>query len=494
MLGANPIRIFLTVFLTLECLGLHANPANPNEEDTLRVLSFNILYGGDEIAFENVVDVIQKANPDIVGIQEAEGNIPKLAAALGWKYFDNRLQLLSKYPIFSDSINQWYYAFVEVSPGKVIALFNIHLPSDPYGPDLIRDGASIEEVLKNEYQLRYHELDTFETIFKGLLDRKIPIIVTGDFNSPSHRDWTTETTLARPHMRYPVDWVVSKRMEDFGFIDSYRTYYADPKRNPGLTWTPAVPPIVGHHETHDRIDFIWAHGIERVVHSTLVGEALNTDIGLAVNPFPSDHRAVSSSFLVEPVTTGALIRAFSDSTDVRLCFYGSEKPNLSIKIRLADDTLVKSKQQIKAHQRELLFNDLPAGDYRICLKSGSKEIACTDLHHNWEDSETALGLTKFEFEIGEPIPVFWENATENRFDWIAVYKDTVQTQADFYRNETNTNYLIYSYTGAKSRGSIVLNEHSKGKSWPLPAGRYRIHFLLDDGYTSVTSIPFIVNQ
>jgi hypothetical protein len=179
---------------------------------------------------------------------------------------------------------------------------------------------------------------------------------------------------------------------------------------------------------------------------------------------------------------------------VRLCFYGSEKPNLSIQIRLADDTLVKSKQQIKAHQRELLFNDLPAGDYRICLKSGSKEIACTDLHHNWEDSETALGLTKFEFEIGEPIPVFWENATENRFDWIAVYKDTVQTQADFYRNETNTNYLIYSYTGAKSRGSIVLNEHSKGKSWPLPAGRYRIHFLLDDGYTSVTSIPFIVNQ
>ena len=96
MLETNPIRIFLIVFLTLECLGLHANPANPNEEDTLRVLSFNILYGGDEIAFENVVDVIQKANPDIVGIQEAEGNIPKLAAALGWKYFDNRLQLLSK--------------------------------------------------------------------------------------------------------------------------------------------------------------------------------------------------------------------------------------------------------------------------------------------------------------------------------------------------------------------------------------------------------------
>jgi endonuclease/exonuclease/phosphatase family metal-dependent hydrolase len=99
-------------------------------------LSFNILYGGDEIDFSKVVEAIQKANPDVVGVQEAEGNIPKLATALGWKYFDTRLHLLSKYPVISSDAWGWYYALIEIQPGKVIAFSNVHLPSDPYGPDL----------------------------------------------------------------------------------------------------------------------------------------------------------------------------------------------------------------------------------------------------------------------------------------------------------------------------------------------------------------------
>jgi hypothetical protein len=38
----------------------------------------------------------------------------------------------------------------------------------------------------------------------------------------------------------------------------------------------------------------------------------------------------------------------------------------------------------------------------------------------------------------------------------------------------------------------VLDKNSKGEDWPLPTGKYRMHFLLDDGYTSVVSIPFII--
>lgn len=485
------VTAVLFVLLQLAALAIHNEY---NHGDTLRVLSFNILYGGDEIDFQKVVEVIQEAKPDIVGIQEAEGNIPRLASALGWKYYNSRLHLLSKYPIYSDTLHSWYYAFVEIRPGKSVALFNIHLPSDPYGPDLVRDGLPIHEVLENEYQLRYSELDTFEFMFKHLARNNIPIIVTGDFNSPSHRDWTAKTQMMRPHMHYPVDWVVTKRMEENGFEDTYRVCHPDPHKNPGITWTPASPPIVGANETHDRIDFIWTRGVERILNSTLIGEALSHDVSIAVNPFPSDHRAVLSTFIVEPVSSGAHVSAFSDSSHLSINIGANGVSELSVQISSADGLVKTISNSLAMQQHEIVLPNLPPAEYRISVLSGSKEIARTDVVHNLNVSEIALGLPKFEFFVGEPIPVFWEQAAGNRYDWIAVYADTVKTQADFYQNETNTHYLIYSYTGAKSSGSLVLDQNSKGKGWPLPEGKYRIHFLLDDSYTSLASIPFIVKQ
>jgi exonuclease III len=462
--------------------------------DTLRVLSFNILYGGDEIDFQKVVEVIQKSNADIVGIQEAEGNLTKLAAALGWNYFDSRLHLLSKYPIYNDSTKEWYYGLVEIKPGKIVAISNIHLPSDPYGPDLIRDGATLDDVLRNEYELRNSVLDTFTFIFKDLAQRNLPMIVTGDFNSPSHRDWTNETRLLRPHMHYPVEWVVSKRMEEIGFIDSYRNYYTDPKQHPGITWTPASPPIVGNNETQDRIDFIWARGIDRVIQSTLIGEALSQDVSLAVTPFPSDHRAVSSTFLIEPVSTGAHIRAFPSSNSILVCFFGMDKPDLTIHIQSNYDTLVLPIYEIKPPSGEILVKDLRPGTYHISLYSGTQKLAHTNYVYNPEQLHTTLRLSKAVYQTGEPIQVYWDHAPENRYDWIAVYADTVYTNADYYQPEQHTNYLLYRYTGSKSSGSLLLDERATGKGWPLPAGQYRIHFLLDDGYTSITSIHLIIKN
>lgn len=478
----------LVFVLPLLCAQIVAN----GQSDTLHVLSFNILYGGDEIDFEKVIEVIQKANPDVVGIQEAEGNIPRLASALGWKHYDSRLHLLSKYPIFSNNLHPWYYAYIELRPGKSVAVFNIHLPSDPYGPDLIRDGASVEEVLKNEYQLRYPELDTFALLFNDLSRKKIPTLVTGDFNSPSHRDWTTEAHLMRRHMHYPVDWVVSKRMEENGFTDTYRSHYPDPRKNPGLTWTPATPPIVGANETHDRIDFIWARDIERVLTSTLIGEAISNDVSIAVSPFPSDHRAVLSSLIVEPVSVGALIRTYSDGRNLRVLMTTGGFSDVSLRVTSKETAYTQTIPITGAHKGEVLLTDLTPASYRISLISGSEEIAFTEVVHNFNVSEMALRLPKFEFTVGEPIPVFWENAPENRYDWVAVYEDSVQTQADFYRNDMLTNYILYCYTRASSNGMLVLDKNSKIKLWPLPVGKYRVHFLLDDGYTSVASVPFVV--
>lgn len=52
-------------------------------------------------------------------------------------------------------------------------------------------------------------------------------------------------------------------------------------------------------------------------------------------------------------------------------------------------------------------------------------------------------------------------------------------------------YLYYVYTGQSVAGSVVIDENGEGE-WPLAAGAYDAHYLLDDGYTSLASAPFTV--
>ena len=58
--------------------------AQSAEPITLRVMSFNIWVGGELVNFGKVVEAIQAAEADIVGLQEATGNTRRLADRLGW--------------------------------------------------------------------------------------------------------------------------------------------------------------------------------------------------------------------------------------------------------------------------------------------------------------------------------------------------------------------------------------------------------------------------
>ena len=66
------------------CTDSEKRIADEPEEIELRVMTFNIEWGGANISFDNVVEAIRLSDADIVGIQEAEGNLPRLAAELGW--------------------------------------------------------------------------------------------------------------------------------------------------------------------------------------------------------------------------------------------------------------------------------------------------------------------------------------------------------------------------------------------------------------------------
>ena len=151
-------------------------PATAHAQDPVRlnVLTFNIWYGGDQVSFASVIAAIKPADADIVGLQEPDGKTLEIAALAGYSHADPRRHILSKYPLFDSGSGETTHAeapaysiagldpdavqdWVLVAPGKVVAVANTHLTSDPYGPEMLRDGASLADVLINETDTRMPE-------------------------------------------------------------------------------------------------------------------------------------------------------------------------------------------------------------------------------------------------------------------------------------------------------------------------------------------------
>ena len=100
---------------------------------------------------------------------------------------------------------------------------------------------------------------------------------------------------------------MSRALADAGFRDSYREVHPDPVAVPGFTWTPGGPESVPN-EVHDRIDWVLASGRARAVESEIVGERGGPDVDIAIEPYPTDHRGVVSTFVVEAGRAGRLRR------------------------------------------------------------------------------------------------------------------------------------------------------------------------------------------
>jgi endonuclease/exonuclease/phosphatase family metal-dependent hydrolase len=153
------------------------------------VMSFSIAIGGDGVDLRKVADAIEATGADVVGIQEACGNLPAVATMLGWPNYDEPRQILSRYPL---AATEGDTAFVLVEPERAFAVANVHLPANPYGPYVLRDGASIDEVEAMERTTRLADLERRIPAWTSIMGLPMPLIVTGDFNAPSHVDWGSD--------------------------------------------------------------------------------------------------------------------------------------------------------------------------------------------------------------------------------------------------------------------------------------------------------------
>ena len=400
-----------------------------------------------------------------------------------------------------DDVN---FSYVEVQRAKVIAIANVHLPSDSYGPELVRDGsASWRTCCRAEADNRHVRAGAFRGgAAQGRGHRAFPVIVGGDFNSPSHLDWTDAVAKARPDaVKYPVEWPESKLMADSGFVDSYRAVHADPVAKPGLTWTPGYPhPFVRPQETHDRIDYIYAIGAKAIA-SQVVGEVGGPDVEISVNPWPADHRGLLTTFEVEPApipgphhrraAIGAAGRECSScaSATQKQEKLGVTSADLCRQARRRMRPLITSVPADPADHLAAPFGTAkPGRRARISPPSPMRTASASPANAVLGDRSQCAkpdrrGGQAASVKSGDPIEVSWNSAPGNKFDWIGIYSEA---DPDLY------NYLGYLYTNASVAGAVTFKTEDFGDA--LAPGDYEARLMRDDAYVELAVVKFTVTE
>ncbi|HEY7455175.1 MAG TPA: endonuclease/exonuclease/phosphatase family protein [Thermoleophilaceae bacterium] len=465
--------------------------AAPASADPLTVMTFNVWYGGAQVEQNRIAAAIRAAGADVVGVQEPEGELRRIADAAGMTYVDETLHVISHYPIFAVERGGIRFGYVAIGPGRVVAIGNVHLPSSPYGPELVRDGKSAQEVLANERATRLGEIRPYLGPLSRQARRGIPTFLTGDFNSPSHLDWTPAMAAARPQVKYPLRWPVSAALEAAGFRDSYRQIFPDPVARPGLTWTAGTPPPrIRDRETLDRIDWVTVNGPATTLASRLVGEPGGPDVDVGV-PWGSDHRAVASTFELTgapaPPLAHAEPRVVRRGTPVTIRYIGARGPAKRIGIMRAGRRRPLASLPIAdtSDHRAAFFGTagLRPGVYRAALLTHGRVIASSRFWVLAKDARPRIRTSRSVYRRGQPIRLRWSGMPGNRFDWVGIFN--AGRTLDVY------GYLGFSYLGALPQGRISMTEADLGT---LAPGRYVAGLFLDDGYALLARTSFRVRR
>lgn len=256
--------------------GSDASAATP---DVMRVLVWNVLHGSNDVTDgpEKALAVIRESGADVVLMQESydiDGDRPLLgtwlAGELGWNQWQGdspHLCVLTRFDIAERFEHEPWHAvgarLVDDRSREFIA-WSIWLDYRDYITRRLRDEPDLSDadLLESEF-VRSNRLPQAERIVTrldglGHLEASIPVLVGGDFNTPSHLDWTLDTTRIYKRRR-DLDLPVSVAMADAGFIDTFRTVHPNPVQRPGITWSPMFRTSGGKAQGFERIDRLYIH-------------------------------------------------------------------------------------------------------------------------------------------------------------------------------------------------------------------------------------------
>ncbi|MBI9016394.1 MAG: endonuclease/exonuclease/phosphatase family protein [Phycisphaerae bacterium] len=317
---------------------------------TIRVLQFNIWQEGTQIngGFDAIIDEIIHAQADLICLSEVRNynyssfdkRIVEALKQKGYIYYAQRSEdtgLLSRFPI----LNQQAIFPVENDRGSItkalidvkgitIALYSAHLDYRncacylPRGyhsstwkklPAPVTDIAVIKA--DNLASRRDEAIDAFIKDAQNEVKKGSIVFLGGDFNEPSHLDWTADTKELFDHNGVVIQWRNSVRLTEAGFVDVYRQIYPNPVSHPGFTF-PADNQDIGINrlawspdaDDRDRIDFVYFYPDCRlnlkktaiigpngsIVRNNRVAET-SQDLFIApVGIWPTDHKAILAVF------------------------------------------------------------------------------------------------------------------------------------------------------------------------------------------------------
>ncbi|WP_216215587.1 endonuclease/exonuclease/phosphatase family protein [Amycolatopsis aidingensis] len=288
----------------------------------LKVLSWNLWHGGSQVngAREKQLRFLLESDVDVVGMQETSSTAGRaLAEALGWDYYQAGydMAVISRYPIVGRSEPPAESGLAGMSARiriderrrEDVVLWNVHLGYTPYGPyDACFGGMTERELLARERQSgRTGQITDVLAAMRPELAESgdTPVLLVGDFNAPSHLDWTPRTERCGGSA---VDWPTSVLPERAGLRDSFRTANPDPVADPGTTWSPIFHTFEGGYgydehrgepEPQDRIDFVHFAGELEVTGSrAVVAGDPKPAPEHEDNEWTSDHAAVLTTFRV----------------------------------------------------------------------------------------------------------------------------------------------------------------------------------------------------
>ncbi len=457
----------------------------------LTVMSFNIWYGATQThGMDQVVEAIREAGADIVGVQEPYARLREVASRLGF-HASPRLHVISRYPILEPAGADGAWGYVLLGPGQVVAIANTHLSCCPYTPfRIVHHGFTRAQAMRQERNTRLRQITQHLAALEPLLATGVPAFFTGDFNAPSWRDWTPVAVQERG-LPYPMRWPVSRAIEAAGFRDSYREVHPDPVVEPGFTWTPGYPaPYVKPWDVFDRIDFVWATGPATTEGSEVIGES-NANADLVVRPWPSDHRAVASTFSVTPATPPVLVAAEGERArlglPLRARFHAAGVVGEHVALVPAGSSVpIADEPTGGAVDGAVAFDTaaLAQGTYDVVLlDADDAELSRDTVVLVARDQRPVLSVADDTLEGDQELEVSWSYAPGNQFDWLAVYRPGVSAKEGPYR--------AWRYTDGLVQGTLAIGPGSHG-SWPLRPGRYEVRLCLDDSYRCRSPAPFRV--
>jgi endonuclease/exonuclease/phosphatase family metal-dependent hydrolase len=294
-------------------------------KDTLRVMVWNALHGANDVTngAEKALKIIRETKPDIVLLQESydiNDERPKLgawlASELGWNQYQGEsahLCILTPLEVETTFFHHAWHgvgAKVRDAKGREFLAWSIWIDYQAYITYALRENPAItDEALLDLERVGSNRLNQANAIIEhlrdtGQLKADIPLLVGGDWNCPSHLDWTVDTTRVYKRRR-ALPLPVSKAMETAGFTDTFRELYPNPVQHPGITWSPMFR-FKGEGEDQvdqcfDRIDRLYLKnpasskdGLTLTPTSAHVLPLVWEDENMATidREFPSDHGAV----------------------------------------------------------------------------------------------------------------------------------------------------------------------------------------------------------